>query len=102
MTGRTYTTLTLAALVAAVALDVVVLDTGLLRRRTFWMTMGIMWFFQIFVDGWLTRGPDPIVVYDDLRTVGVRVFFDTPVEDFGFGFALILASCSVWSALGRR
>ena len=55
--------------------------------------------FQVFVDGWLTRATDTIVIYRREDFSGVRVFFNSPIEDFGFGFALILLTLSVWTRL---
>jgi lycopene cyclase domain-containing protein len=97
-----YTVLTVLAVVVVVVLDVAVLRTRLVRTSTFWISLSIMWFFQIFVDGWLTKLTSPIVLYEPEQFSGVRVFFDSPIEDFGFGFALILLTLSVWEALGRR
>ncbi len=92
----TYTAIAVGCMAAAVAVDTVVLRTRLVIQPRFWISMAIMVFFQVFVDGWLTRSTETIVRYDDARTVGVRVFFNTPVEDFGFGFGLILLTLSLW------
>lgn len=97
-----YTVATVLAVVVVVALDLWGLRTRLVTTSTFWISLAIMWFFQIFVDGWLTKLSSPIVLYEPDRFSGVRVFFDSPIEDFGFGFALILLTLSVWEALGRR
>jgi lycopene cyclase domain-containing protein len=100
MTFPVYTVLTIAAVVAAVVLDAFVLRTRLIAGRPFWITIAICWFFQVFVDGWLTKSDGTIVSYRSDVHAGVRVFFNTPVEDFGFGFALILLTLSVWQRLG--
>lgn len=97
-----YTVLTVLGVVAVLAVDVVVLRTRLVATKAFWVSLAIMWFFQIFVDGWLTKLSAPIVLYAPEHFSGIRVFFDSPIEDFGFGFALILSTLSVWEALGRR
>src|SRR5687767_12528101 len=97
-----YTIAAAVAVAAAVALDLRVLRTGLLRTTSFWITLGITWGFQVPVDGWLTKLSSPIVVYHPDRFSGARIFWDSPVEDFLFGFALILATLAVWRALGRR
>ncbi|MEZ5406535.1 MAG: lycopene cyclase domain-containing protein [Acidimicrobiales bacterium] len=95
-----YTALALALTVVAVIVDVYVLRTRVLGRGSVWVSLAIMGFFQIFVDGWLTRARDTIVNYEPAHTSGVRVFFNTPVEDFGFGFGLIVLTLSVWAWLG--
>jgi lycopene cyclase domain-containing protein len=97
-----YTVLTVLGVGAAAAVDLRVLRTRLLATSTFWISLGIMWFFQIFVDGWLTKLSSPIVRYDPDRFSGIRLFFDSPVEDFGFGFAMILLTLSTWQWLGAR
>lgn len=97
-----YTAATLLAITVAVVVDLRVLRTRLLAQSTFWMSLGIMFFFQVFVDGWLTKLSSPIVIYAAEHASGIRVFFDSPIEDFGFGFALILGVCSVWDTLAAR
>lgn len=97
-----YTLLTLLAIGIVIGLDLLVLRTRLLRTVGFWLSLGIMWSFQVAVDGWLTRLDAPIVLYADERFSGVRIFLDSPIEDFGFGFAMILATLMAWTVLGRR
>ena len=99
MTLPIYTVVTILAVGAAVALDVVGLRTRLTSARPFWITIAICWFFQVFVDGWLTKSDGTIVSYRPDVHAGVRVFFNSPIEDFGFGFALILITLSVWQRL---
>jgi lycopene cyclase domain-containing protein len=70
----------------------------LLTRRAFWTAYGIMLFFQLITNGWLTgRG---IVRYDAAAILGWRVVF-APVEDLLFGFALVLWTLECWVRLGR-
>ncbi len=99
-----YTLLTLIAITVVIVLDLAVVRTRLLTTVSFWITLTIVWGFQILVDGWLTKLSAPIVIYDDASFSGVRVFFDSPIEDFGFGFAMIVATLMVWEtiAAGRR
>lgn len=97
-----YTVLTVVAIVAVVAYELGWARTGLLRRSDFWVSMGIAWFFQIFVDGWLTKLSSPIVLYAPETFSGIRVFFDSPIEDFGFGFAMVTLTLVTWEQLGRR
>lgn len=97
-----YTLLTALAVVLVVTLDLVVIRTRLLATLGFWLTLTIMWVFQIPVDGWLTRLDAAIVRYDERHFSGIRVFFDSPIEDFGFGFAMVLATLMVWTFLSGR
>ena len=95
----TYTVLALVAVVAAVLLDLVLLRTGLLRRRAFWTAYAIVVAFQLVTNGWLT-GRD-IVTYAEDAIIGWRVVF-APVEDLLFGFSLVLQTLSWWVWWGRR
>ncbi len=99
-----YTLLTIAAVVLVVLLDLRVVRTRLLTTVSFWITLGIVWGFQVLVDGWLTKLHAPIVIYDESQFSGVRILLDSPIEDFGFGFAMIVATLMVWErvAAGRR
>lgn len=91
-----YTVAALASVVAVVVLELAVLRTGLLRRATFWIAYAICLFFQILVDGWLTKLSAPIVLYDDAHNSGIRVPWDIPVEDYLYGFALIALTLLLW------
>ncbi len=95
----TYTELVLVAVAAAVVCDELVLRTRLLRRRVFWAAYVILFCFQLLVNGVLTGLR--IVRYEPSTIIGVRLAY-APIEDLGFGFALILLTLSCWVALGRR
>jgi lycopene cyclase domain-containing protein len=95
----TYTAASASAVVAAGLLDGAVLRTRLLRRRAFWTAYAIVVGFQLLNNGVLTGRR--IVTYDEDRVVGLRIAY-APVEDLGFGFALVTTTLSVWVALGRR
>jgi lycopene cyclase domain-containing protein len=95
----TYTVATLVGVVLAVALDLVVLRTRLLSRRAFWASYPIVLAFQLLFNGALTsRG---VVRYDPDAILGPRLA-SAPVEDLGFGFALVLTTLSLWTWLGSR
>jgi len=93
-----YTELVLLALAGAVAVDLLVLRTFLLRRKAFWTSYGILGVAQLVFNAALT-GPR-IVSYDRAAILGPRLAY-APIEDLGFGFALILLTLSCWVALGR-
>lgn len=95
----TYTSAALVGAVSALLLDLVVLRTGLLRQRSFWVAYAIVLGFQLLVNGVLT-GRD-VVRYDGSAILGVRVAF-APVEDLLFGFSLVLQSLAWWDFWGRR
>jgi len=94
-----YTWAALVGVGAAVLLDLAVLRTRLLAGRTFWATYPIVLGFQLLSNGLLTgRG---VVRYNPAAILGVRIAY-APVEDLGFGFALVLATLSLWVWWGRR
>lgn len=101
-----YTLAAALAIPLAVLVDVLVLRTRLVTSGTWWMAYAVVVGFQLVTNGWLTgRG---IVRYDPATIVGSgRISFlgngrlaYAPVEDLGFGFALVLLSCAVWARLG--
>ncbi|ONI80270.1 lycopene cyclase [Saccharothrix sp. ALI-22-I] len=86
-----------------IAAELLVLRTGLFRRPAYWLTMVIVFLFQIPVDGWLTKLSAPVVLYAPTAISGLRVPWDIPVEDFLFGFSLITLTLLLWErALARR
>jgi lycopene cyclase domain-containing protein len=102
MNGIGYTLPAVVAVVVVCAWEVWVLRTGLFRRPAYWISMVIVFAFQVLVDGWLTKLSAPIVVYDERHTVGLRFPFDIPVEDFLFGFALVTAALLLWERQADR
>lgn len=96
-----YTVGTLLAMLVVVAVELLWARTGIFATVQYWLALGIMFGFQVLVDGWLTKLSDPIVSYDPAQFSGIRFPWDIPVEDFGFGFALITASLIVWKVAGR-
>ncbi|MFL6099666.1 MAG: hypothetical protein ACJ71T_06910 [Actinomycetales bacterium] len=103
-----YSLLAVVAVGLSCGLDLVVLRTRLLGRRAFWVAYAIMLGFQLLTNGWLTgRG---IVAYSGDSVIGGsgavafgdgRVLY-APVEDIGFGFALVLQTLAWWMFWGRR
>ena len=104
----TYTAIAVVGVLAAVALDLWVARTRLTTTGAWWAAYGIIVFFQLLTNGWLTgRGivryaPDAIIGTERVTFVGDGRLVYAPVEDLAFGFALVLTSCSVWVWLGRR
>ncbi len=89
----TYTVAALLGVAGALALDLLVLRTRLVLRRVFWAAYPLILAFQLLFNGILTgRG---VVRYDPRAITGLRVV-NAPVEDLAFGFALVLATLSVW------
>jgi hypothetical protein len=107
----TYTALALAAVVAALVVD---RFTGrVVRQKVFWVAYAIIVFFQLLSNGTFTGFG--IVLYDGDAIIGSdspaegppafvgdgRLAF-APMEDLGFGFALVLLSISLWVWLEKR
>ena len=97
-----YTVLTLAAIPAVAAMELLWLRTGLFRRGQYWLAIAIVFFFQIWVDGWLTKLSAPIVIYDPAHHSGIRFPWDIPIEDFGFGFAMLNLTIICWIKYGKK
>nr|WP_275588417.1 lycopene cyclase domain-containing protein [Microlunatus panaciterrae] len=88
--------MTVVAIIGVVALEVLWLRTGIFRTAQYWVSMAIVFAFQIPVDGWLTKLSDPIVIYNERQMLGLRLPWDIPVEDFGFGFAMVTLAILCW------
>ncbi len=103
-----YTTGAVLGIVVALVLDLVVLRTRLATTLQWWAAYAIVFAFQLLTNGWLTGRL--IVTYDPGAIIGNgtvpflgdgRIAF-APVEDLGFGFALVLGTCALWVWWGRR
>jgi lycopene cyclase domain-containing protein len=95
----TYTALTGCGLLLAAVWDLLVLRTGLLRRRGFWVSYLIMVVFQLMVNGVLAGVG--VVEYNRHTLLGPRLAY-APIEDIGFGFTFILITVSTWMYLAGR
>jgi lycopene cyclase domain-containing protein len=91
-----YTALTVVAVLGVVLVELLWLHTGIFRTLQYWVSIVIVFAFQIPVDGWLTKLSDPIVIYNPREMLGWRAPWDIPVEDFGFGFAMVTLAILLW------
>jgi lycopene cyclase domain-containing protein len=97
-----YTVLSAVAVVAVVVAELAWLRTGIFGSLQYWITVAIVSAFQVLVDGWLTKLSDPIVIYNSDTMLDIRAPWDIPVEDFGFGFAMVTCTIILWRrAIGR-
>ncbi|HEY7222448.1 MAG TPA: lycopene cyclase domain-containing protein [Micromonosporaceae bacterium] len=94
----TYTVADGLGVVAALTLDLVLLRTRLVLGRVFWLSYAIILVFQVLANGVLTG--TGVVRYDPAAVLGPRLFH-APIEDLGFGFALVLSTLCVWARQGR-
>ncbi|MGC2941847.1 MULTISPECIES: lycopene cyclase domain-containing protein [unclassified Brevibacterium] len=98
-----YTVWTVIGMLVVIGLELFVIRSGIFRRAQYWAALAICLGFQCLVDGWLTKLSDPIVIYNPDMFLGIRFPFDIPIEDFGFGFAMITAVLMLWQRnLNRR
>ena len=97
-----YTALAVLSVLLTLAVELLWLRTGVFRRAQYWIAMGIVYFFHVLVDGWLTKLSAPIVIYDGDQITGIRIPWDIPVEDYLFGFSMITLTLLVWLRLGDR
>ena len=93
----TYTQLAVTGVFIAVAFDLYLFNTQLLKRRVFWTSYAIIVSFQLLTNWWLTSRN--IVMYSPDVIIGVRIA-SAPIEDLLFGFALVLGVLSNWIRLG--
>ncbi len=95
----TYTALALTMTLVAILFDLFVTRSRMVTRKSFWNAYGIMLFFQLITNWWLTsRG---ILTYREDVIIGARIAA-APVEDLFFGFSMITMTISLWIFWGRR
>lgn len=97
-----YTLATAITMLVVVCVELFWLRTRIFRSPQYWISLAIVFGFQVLVDGWLTKLSDPIVIYNPDTMLGVRWPWDIPIEDFGFGFAMITLALVLWRKLGER
>jgi lycopene cyclase domain-containing protein len=95
---REYTVASACGVVLTVALELLVWRTGLFRDPRYWLALGIVGCFQLLVNGVLTC--PPIVSYDPDAILGPRIAC-APVEDLGFGFAMVTTTIALWRRAAR-
>ena len=96
---REYTLASACGVVLAVLLELLVLRTGLFGDRRYWVALAIVACFQLLVNGVLTC--PPIVSYDPAEILGPRIVC-APIEDLGFGFAMVTTTIALWRRAAPR
>ena len=95
----TYSQITVVALALALFNDRYIFKTHLTSKRVFWTSYSIILPFQLLTNWWLTSRN--IVMYSDQAILGLRIA-SAPIEDLGFGFALVLSVLTLWVVWGRK
>lgn len=93
-----YTILVIAGSIIVVVLDLI-LGTRILRQKLFWVFWLVVTVLMVLVNGYLTWRP--IVIYNEAKMLGVRLF-TIPLEDFFFGFSLIGLNLIIWEYFNRK
>lgn len=97
-TGKTYTfTVFLSVALALAGSAWLIPDT--LKSRNFWLAMLITYLPFIVANGILTGRP--VVLYDDMQNLGIRIG-TIPLEDFFFSFSMLLLALGGFDYLQTR
>ena len=97
-----YPTLALVVAAVVVALELLVLRTGIFTKVAYWIALSISLAFMIPVDGWLTKLSAPIVVYRDGDVSGIRPIWSILLEEYAYAFALLTIVIALWVRTGER
>ncbi len=95
---KEYTLLALISVFAAIYADTV-LKTRLLKNPLFYFFLLVITGFKLLVNGALTS--KMIVQYDPAYYLGLRIG-SIPVEDFLFGFSMVVLTVVFWEYFRRR
>lgn len=95
---KEYTLLAVLAVILGIYLD---RRSGirLLSRGEYYVFLVVILGFKLLVNGYLTG--TQIVQYNPRYFLGVRIG-SIPLEDFGFGFGMIMLGVLVWEYVKRR
>jgi lycopene cyclase domain-containing protein len=91
-----YTLLAAVVLIVVFVFGIAVLKTELFSSKKFWISYGIVVFFQLLSNGYLTS--QEIVTYNPEVISGTRIVY-APIEDLFFGFALVTLTMFIWEKL---
>jgi lycopene cyclase domain-containing protein len=89
----TYTQIAIFAVFVALVTDYYIARTRLILTKRYWASYGIIVFFQLITNWWLTSRN--IVMYSPDAIIGWRIA-SAPVEDLLFGFALVTLVWVLW------
>ena len=89
---REYTSLASLAFGIAILFDLI-FGAKIIKQKRFYYFWSWITFFTFIFNGYLTWRP--IVTYDEFYQLGFRIF-TIPIEDFFFGFSLLIINVSIF------
>lgn len=92
---KEYTSLALLSFGLAILFDLTI-GAKIINQKRFYYFFGWITFFTLIFNGYLTWLP--IVTYDEFYQIGFRIF-TIPIEDFFFGFSLLILNTSIFEKL---
>lgn len=95
---KEYTLLAIISLIVTVVLDRIS-KVGILKRNEFYFFVIVIVFFKLLVNGYLTGAQ--IVRYNPGFFLGYRIL-SIPLEDFIFGFSMVVTSIIFWEYFKGR
>lgn len=95
----TYFGIAVPFLCLVLLLDLVVLKTSVVARRSFWVVLGIMIGFTAVFDQLFTGLP--IVWYDFSLTSGIKLWY-APIEDFTYTIAAVIGIGALNARLSKE
>jgi lycopene cyclase domain-containing protein len=95
----TYTELAILSVLFVIIADRYLLNVRLLEKKAYWTAYGIIIFFQLLTNWWLTSRK--ILSYSEEVIIGWRIA-SAPVEDLLFGFSMVTLTMSLWIFWGRK
>jgi lycopene cyclase domain-containing protein len=96
--GKEYTSLALLFFLLSILFDMV-WGAKIITNRLFLYYFGLVSIFTFIFNGYLTWRP--IVTYNSVFQLDLRVF-TIPIEDFLFGYALLIICTSIFEKLLNR
>jgi lycopene cyclase domain-containing protein len=95
---KEYTAISLLFISASILIDNK-FGANIFTTKTFWIYFGFVSFFTLIFNGFLTWRP--IVTYDDIYQLRFRIF-TIPIEDFLFGYALMIFTTTIFEKQIRK
>ncbi len=95
---KEYTLLSIASIFLTIFLDNIT-GVRLLRKKEFYLFLGIILFFKFLVNGFLTG--ENIVMYNPNFFIGIRIG-SIPIEDFLFGFSMVTMTIIFYEYFKRK